>query len=126
MPDFGFDGVSSSLAEFMSKEKSQLSFSALFLYYVRNPDTTDTTGAVQGARYNQLATALYTPAACQQSRKQHHTRAVVCPHCITAVASYLIVGVLLLLSEPAISRPAGLCCCVIHACCHRYYKAYIS
>ena len=93
MPDFGFDGVSSSLAEFMSKEKSQLSFSALFLYYVRNPDTTDNTDstrAAQGACYNQLATTLYTPAACQQSRKQHHTRAVVCPLCITAVASYLI------------------------------------
>ena len=35
------------------------------------------------------ATTLYTPAACQQSRKHHHTRAVVCPRCIT-VASYSI------------------------------------
>ena len=125
MPDFGFDGVSSSLAEFMSKEKSQLSFSALFLYYVRNPDTTDTTGAVQGARYNQLATALYTPAACQQSRKQHHTRVVVCPRCITAVASYFD-SWLLLLSDYAISRPGGLCCSAIHACCHRYYNTDTS
>ena len=62
------------------------------LYYVRNPDSTDSTRAVQGAWYNQLATTLYTPAACQESRKQHQTRAVVCPRCITAVASYLIVG----------------------------------
>ena len=56
-----------------------------------NPDTTDNTDiarAMQGACFNQLATTLYTPAACQQSRKQHHTRAVVCPRCITAVVSY--------------------------------------
>ena len=47
---------------------------------------------MQGACYNQLATTVYTLAACQQSRKQHHTRAVVCPRCITAVAFYLVVG----------------------------------
>ena len=73
-PDFGFDGVSSSLAEFMSfLFFFQLFFSTFFfvLLYVRNPDTTDTTDntrAVQGACYNQLATTLYTPAACRQSR----------------------------------------------------------
>jgi len=60
------------------------------MYVTQTPQTTDSTRAVQGACYNQLATTLYTPAACQQSRKQHHTRAVVCPRCITAVASYLI------------------------------------
>ena len=59
-----------------------------------NPNTTDNidnidiTRAMQGACFNQLATMLSTPAACQQSRKQHHTRALVCPRCITAVASY--------------------------------------
>ena len=88
MPDFGFDGVSSSLVEFMSI----FFFPTFFLYDVRTPDTTntDSTRAVQGACYNQLATTLYTLAACLQRRKQHHTRAVVCPRCITAVASYLI------------------------------------
>ena len=110
MPDFGFDGVSSSLAELHSYFFPKLFFSTS-LYYVRNPDNTDSTDstrAVQGACYNQLATTLYTPAACQQSRKQHHTRAVVCPRCITAVASYLIRSSwLLLLSDSAISRPAA-------------------
>ena len=54
-----------------------------------NPDTTDNTDitrAIQGECFNQLATTLYTPAACQQSRKQHH-------NCITAVASYLLLVV---------------------------------
>ena len=94
--DFGFEGVSSSLAEFMSIFFFQLFFSFFFCItskYVCNPNTTDNTDstrAAQGACYNQLATTLYTPAACQQSRKQHHTRAVVFPLCITAVASYLI------------------------------------
>ena len=36
MPDFGFDGVSSSLAEFMS-----FLFFTFFLYNVRNADTID-------------------------------------------------------------------------------------
>ena len=61
-----------------------------FGYYVRNPDTTDnthSTRAVQGARYNQQARSLYTPAARQQSRKQLYRGAVVCPRCITAVVS---------------------------------------
>ena len=57
------------------------------MYVTQTPQTTDSTRAVQGACYNQLATTLYTPAACQQSRKQHQPRAVVCPHCIN-VASY--------------------------------------
>ena len=42
MPDFGFDGVSSSLAEFMSIFLFPNFFFDFFLYYVRNPDTTDT------------------------------------------------------------------------------------
>ena len=88
-----FDGVSSSLAESTStyffRLFSPTFCSSFFSYYVRNPDTTDNTDitrAVQGACYNQLATTLNTPAACQRSRKQH-TRAVVCPRCITALAS---------------------------------------
>ena len=117
MPDFAFDGVRASQSSCLFFFPFFFTF---FLFntskYVRNPDTktTDSTRAVQGACYNQLAATLYTPAACHQSRKQHHTRAVVCPRCITAVASYLIVGCFCY-SDPAISRPAGLCCCVIHA-----------
>ena len=91
MPDFEFNGVRSSFAEFMSI----VLFSNYFfctMYVTQTPQTTDKTRAVQGACYNQLVTTLYTPAACQQSRKQHHKRAVVCPSCITAVASYLMVG----------------------------------
>ena len=68
MPDFLFDGVSSSLAEFTSI----FFFNFFFFFFVRNPDTTNTTDgtrAVQSACYNQLDTTLYTSAACQQSRK---------------------------------------------------------
>ena len=72
----------------------QLVFSIFFLYYVRNSDTTDNRQRTSsaGCVLNQLAATLYTPAACPQSRKQHHTRAVVCPRCITAVASCLVLG----------------------------------
>ena len=117
MPDLGFDGVSSSLQSSCLFVFLRLIFNFFCIMYVtQTPQTTESTRAVQGACYNQLATTLYTPAAHQWRRKQHHTRAVVCPCCIT-VASWL-----LLLSDPAICRPAGLCCCVIHACCHRYYN----
>ena len=81
MPNFGFDGVSSSLAEFMSISVF-FNFFFCIMYVTQTPQTTDSTRAVQGACYNKLATTLYTPAARQQSRKQHHTRAVVCPRCI--------------------------------------------
>ena len=112
MADFRFDGVSSSLAEVMSIFFSNVFFNCFFVllrYYARNPDTTDYRQhirAVQDACYTQLATTLYTLAACQQSRKQHHTRAVVCPRCNT-VASYLVAFVTLR--------------SVCDACCHRYY-----
>ena len=53
------------------------------MYVTQTSQTTDSTQAVQGACYNQLATSLYTGAAFQRSRKQHHTRAVVCPRCFT-------------------------------------------
>ena len=94
------------------------------MYVTQTPQPTASTRAVQGACYNQLATTLYTPAACQQSRKQHHTRAVVFPRCITAVASYLMVAFVIGPCDLSL-RAAGLCCCVIHACC-RYYNTYIS
>ena len=93
MPDFGFDGVSSSLAEFMSIFFPNFFF---FIFF--------------GIMY-----VFYTPAACQQSTKQHHTSAVVCPRCMCYCCGFLFNSWLLLLSDPAISRPAGLCGCVIHA-----------
>ena len=87
MPDFGCDGVSSSLAEFIS-----IFLSTFFWYYVRNPDTTDNTDSTRTSSAGcVLQTAGYNAIhACQQSSKQHHTRALVYPRCITAVTSYLI------------------------------------
>ena len=73
MPDFGFDGVSSSLAEFMSSFYYQPFFQLFFLYYVRNPDTTDnrqhtsSAGCVlQSAGYNAIH-------ACRQPAEQEAT-----------------------------------------------------
>ena len=44
------------------------------MYVTQTLQTTDSTQAVQGACFNQLATTLYTPAACQQSRNiRKHT-----------------------------------------------------
>ena len=88
MPDFGFDDVmSSSLAEFTSFFSFffQLFFPTFcfcMMYVTQTPQTTDSKRAVQRACYNQLPTTLCTPVACQQSRNQHHTRAVVCPRSI--------------------------------------------
>ena len=62
MPNFGFDGVSSSLAEFMSISVF-FNFFFCIMYVTQTPQTTDSTRAVQGACYNQPATMLYTPAA---------------------------------------------------------------
>ena len=39
MPDFGFDGVSSSLAKFMSIFLFNYFFQLFLKYFVRNPDT---------------------------------------------------------------------------------------
>ena len=75
MPDFGFDGVSSSLAEFMSIFFFPTFFFNFFLCYVRDPNTADnrqhTSSA--GCVLQPASTTLYMPAACQQSRKQHHS-----------------------------------------------------
>ena len=77
MPDFGFNGDISSLAEFMSIYFFQLFFQLLFLHYVRNSDTTDnrqhtsSAGCVlQPAGYNAIhacrppAEQEATPHAC--------------------------------------------------------------
>ena len=84
------------------------------MYVTQTPQPTASTRAVQGACYNQLATTLYTPAACQQSMKQHHSRAVFCARCITAVASYLIVGCFCYRTLRSVGL-RGLCGCVMHA-----------
>ena len=91
MPDFGFDGVSSSLAEFMSSLLTtffQLFFNTFFciLYVTQAPQTTDSTRAVQGASYNEL----HTIHACRPPAQQ---KATCGQRCITAaIASYLIVA----------------------------------
>ena len=91
MPDFGFDGVSSSLAKFMSFFLFFFSnFFFCMMYVTQTPQTTDSTRAVQGTCYNLMATTPFTPAACQQSRKQHHTRALVCPVC-TSYCGFLLI-----------------------------------
>ena len=62
------------------------------IYVPQISQTTDSTRAVQGSCYNHVDRTVYTLAAGQQIRRQHHTRAVVCPRCITAVAPYLLVA----------------------------------
>ena len=59
---------------------------------------------------------LYTPAARQQSRKQH---ARVCGN----LSELYCCGFLLFFPDRAICIIGGLRCCVIHACCHRYNTA---
>ena len=133
MPNFGFDGVSSSIAEFMSIFLKP-SFFTFFLCYVRKPKhhrqhrqhrhhTSNAGCVLQPAGYNAIH-------ACRLPAEQEAT-----PHaCIGLSALYYCCGflfntrssLLLLLSDPAISGPAGICCCVIHACCHSYYNADIS
>ena len=132
MPDFGFDGVSSSLAEFMSFfQKNTLFFNFFFWCYVHKPthnrqhrQHTNSAGCVlQPAVYNAIhasrlqAEREATPYACG-------SLSVMCYCC----CGFLFRSYLILLSDPAISRPAGLCCCVIHACMlpqvrpqHRYF-----
>lgn len=41
------------------------------IYVTQKPQATNNTRAVHGACYNQLATMLYMPAMCQQSREQY-------------------------------------------------------
>ena len=90
MPDFELEGASSILADIMS-----IFFTTFFLFnffccivhVTQTPRTTNSTRAAQGACYQAAGYKLNTPVARQQSRKQHHAFAVVCPRCI-AVASY--------------------------------------
>ena len=66
MPDFGFDGVSSSLAEVMS---IFLVFNVFFQLSFRIMYVTQTPHELCRVRAKPtVATTLYTPAPCQQSR----------------------------------------------------------
>ena len=126
MPDFGFDCVSSILAEFTSIFFFNFFFNFFFvLQHVRKPDTTDSTDstrAVQGACYVQPA-GYNASHACRLPAEQEAT-----PHaCDSLSALYYCGGFLfntsswlLLLSAPAICKPACLRTC--DACCHRYYS----
>ena len=113
MPDFGFDGVSSSLAEFMSIFGFPLFFNLFFFvlctlprHHRQHRQHTSSAGCVlQPAGYNAIH-------ACRLPAEQGAT-----PYaCGSLSALYYCCGFLfncslLLLSGPAISRPAGLCCC---------------
>ena len=135
MSDFVFDGVSSSLAEFMSYLFFfNFFFPTLFfqfffcIMYMRNPDTTDnrehtsSAGCVlQPAGYNAIH-------ACRLPTEQEAT-----PHASDSLSAlYYCCGFLFntwyvfLLSDPAIciDRPSGLCCydtsMLPHVLQHRY------
>ena len=108
------EGASVILAEIRSIVFYFFQLSFRITYVTQTPQIANSTRAVQGACFNQLATTLYTPAARQQSRDQHHACAAICARC-DAVATYSA-----FLSDPATCRAGRLCCCVVHACCHRY------
>ena len=106
MPDFGFDGVSSSLAESMSIYILRtyiyifyFFFSQLFfqlfcfciMYVTRTPQTTDSTRAVQGACLNHLATTLYT--RCRPPAEQEAT-----PHACGSLSALCYCGFLLIVA----------------------------
>ena len=76
MPDFGFDGVSWSLAEFMCFFLPANFCFQLFNYYVRNPDTTDNRQHTSSAGYvlqpAGYATTLHMlPPAAEQEATPH-------------------------------------------------------
>ena len=84
MPDFGLFVARSSQRDHVYF----LKLFHLFSYCVRIPDATDNTQPTSsvGRVLSQLATTLYTPAARQQSRKQHHACAAVFPRCSAVVS----------------------------------------
>ena len=131
MPAFGFDGVSSSLAEFISIFFSQLFFHLFFFVLCTQPrhhrqhrQHTNSAGCVlQPAGYN-ATHACRLPAEREATPYACGSLSAMCYCC----CGFLFSSYFILLSDPAISRPAGLCCCVIHACMlpqvrpqHRYF-----
>ena len=112
MPDFGFDGVSSSLVEFMSFFRHY--FVQLFfciMYVTQTQQTTQT--AHEQCRMRATTSWLQRIHAC---RPPPASRAGSNTTCGSLSALYYCCGFLfnswlLLLSDPAINRPAGLCCC---------------
>lgn len=74
---------------------------------------------MQSACYNELAITLCTPATRQQSRKEHHVRAVF----TRDVLRWLPIRSFVFLSQPATCIAWGLSRCVIFACCHTQHAA---
>ena len=118
-----------SCLAFFSREdfsSSLLFFSTFFstffciMYVTQTPDNrqhTSSAGCVlQPAGYNAIH-------ACRLPTEQEAT-----PHASDSLSALYLLWLpsCFLLSDPAICRPAGLCCCVIHACCHRYCNTDIS
>ena len=109
MPDFGFDGVSSSLAEFMSisifDSIKKIYIPGIYIYevyIVRNPDTTDnrqhtsSAGCVlQPAGYNAIH-------ACRLPAEQEAT-----PHACGSLSALYYSGFLVAF----VVEPCDLCAC---------------
>ena len=108
--EFGFDGESSSLAGFMSIFVSTF----FFLYYVRNPDTTDNRQHTSSARCVLQPAGYNALHACRLPAEQEAT-----PHaCGSLSALYYCCGFLFSTwFRYRTLRSVGLrvCCCVMHA-----------
>ena len=120
MPDFGFDGVSLGL-EFMS-----IFFPNFFFFFsLCNPDTTDNRQHTSCAGCVVQHTGDDAIHACRLPAEQKAT-----PHAFGSLSAPYYCGVLLIvdfvIGPWEICRPAGLGCCVIHACRHENRSTDIS
>ena len=100
-------------------------FSTFFLYHGRNSDTTEDKQHMSSAG-RELQPACYNAIhACHPPAEQEATSRV----CGTLSALYcygfLLIprGCFFVRTLPSVKLGGGLCCCVIHACCHRYNVA---
>ena len=107
---FGFDGESSSLAEFMSIFVSTF----FFLYYVRNPDTTDNRQHTSSARCVLQPAGYNALHACRLPAEQEAT-----PHACGSLSALYYCCAFLFSTwfRYRTLRSVGLrvCCCVMHA-----------
>ena len=95
MPDFGFDGVSWSLAEFMCFFLPANFCFQLFNYYVRNPDTTDNRQHTSSAGYvlqpAGYATTLHMlPPAAEQEATPHACGSLSALYCCGFLVAFVI------------------------------------
>ena len=103
MPDFGFDGVSSSLAEFMSIFCSQLFFSAFFSnMYVTQTLTTDNTQHTGSAGCVLQQAGYHAIHACRVPAEQEAT-----PHACGSLSALYYSGFLVAF----VVEPCDLCAC---------------